>query len=335
MERCGAETVRRSGAPPGARRRVFGLDCEMVQTTAGARVARCTLVDGAGAVVFDELAKPAEKADYARSGAASTRRRARVATSVGQVRAALLETVDADDVLVGHSLDCDLRALGLAHHACADTALLYGHPRGAPYKKKLKQLAKEYLDREIQDGAHDSAVDARAALDLFALRVARGPAFAGGAEDAFARLARHGAASASWATPPRSSDARRAPCPAVRATGAGVAAAAAQKHAEGWNLVVARLEEGGDLDGACRVLEAALADHALLVVVAQPPLDEASRPARSAAPRARTCARLDGLDGRARGRRRALQAARRTRRSSKARARRGRRWWRVTSCVFE
>ena len=31
--------------------------------------------------------------------------------------------VDADDVLVGHSLDCDLRALGLAHHACADTAL--------------------------------------------------------------------------------------------------------------------------------------------------------------------------------------------------------------------
>ena len=66
---------------------------------------------------------------------------------------------------------------------------------------------------------------------------------------------------------------------AVRATGAGVAAAAAQKHAEGWHLVVARLE-GGDLDGACRVLEAALADDALLVVVAQPPLDEANRLAR-------------------------------------------------------
>ena len=216
MERCGAETVRRSGAPPGERRRVFGLDCEMVQTTAGARVARCTLVDGAGAVVFDELAKPAEKVvDYCTrwSGLDEAALRG-VATSVDQVRAALLETVDADDVLVGHSLDCDLRALGLAHHACADTALLYGHPRGAPYKKKLKQLAKEFLDREIQDGAHDSAVDARAALDLFALRVARGPAFAGGAEDAFARLARHGgAASASWPTPPRSSGARRAPCP--------------------------------------------------------------------------------------------------------------------------
>ena len=194
LERCGAETVRRSGAPPGARRRVFGLDCEMVQTTAGARVARCTLVDGAGAVVFDELARPAEKVvDYCTrwSGLDEAALRG-VATTVDQVRAALLETVDADDVLVGHSLDCDLRALGLAHHACADTALLYGHPRGAPYKKKLKQLAREFLDREIQDGAHDSAVDARAALDLFALRVARGPAFAGGAEDAFARLARHG-----------------------------------------------------------------------------------------------------------------------------------------------
>ena len=185
LERCGAETVRRSGAPPGERRRVFGLDCEMVKTTAGARVARCTLVDGAGAVVFDELAKPAEKGvDYCTQWSGLDEAALRgVATSVDQVRAALLETVDADDVLVGHSLDCDLRALGLAHHACADTALLYGHPRGAPYKKKLKQLAKEFLDREIQDGAHDSAVDARAALDRIALRVARGPAFAGGAED--------------------------------------------------------------------------------------------------------------------------------------------------------
>ena len=282
LERCGAETVRRSGAPPGARRRVFGLDCEMVQTTAGARVARCTLVDGAGAVVFDELARPAEKVvDYCTrwSGLDEAALRG-VATTVDQVRAALLETVDADDVLVGHSLDCDLRALGLAHHACADTALLYGHPRGAPYKKKLKQLAKEFLDREIQDGAHDSAVDARAALDLFALRVARGPAFAGGAEDAFARLARHGCRVCVVGDAATLQRRATGAVSAVRATGAGVAAAAAQKHAEGWNLVVARLEEGGDLDGAGRVLEAGLADDALLVVVAQPPLDEANRLAR-------------------------------------------------------
>ena len=215
LERCGAETVRRSGAPPGERRRVFGLDCEMVQTTAGARVARCTLVDGAGAVVFDELAKPAEKVvDYCTQWSGLDEAALRgVATSVDQVRAALLETVDADDVLVGHSLDCDLRALGLAHHACADTALLYGHPRGAPYKKKLKQLAKEFLDREIQDGptTRPSTRARRSTSSRCGSRAGRRSRAAPRTPSRGSRAT--AAASASWATPPRSSDARRAPCP--------------------------------------------------------------------------------------------------------------------------
>jgi len=280
LDACGAETVRRKTAPC-ATRRVFALDCEMVQTTLGREVARCTLVDGAGEVVFDLLASPDEKiVDYCTQWSGLDEATLRhVATSVDQVRAALLQTVDADDVLVGHSLDCDLRALRLAHHCCGDTALLFGNPRGAPYKKKLKQLALEFLDREIQGGSHDSIEDARAALDLFALRVARGPACAGGAEDAFARLARHGCrvcvVGAADVLQKRATGA----VSAVRATGAGVAAAAAQKHREGWHLVVARLENG-DLDGACRVLEGALADDALLVVVAQPPLVEAKRLAR-------------------------------------------------------
>lgn len=280
LDACGGETVRRKPAPC-ATRRVFALDCEMVQTTLGREVARCTLVDGAGEVVFDLLAQPGAKiVDYCTQWSGLDEATLRhVATSVDQVRAALVQTVDADDVLVGHSLDCDLRALRLAHHCCGDTALLFGHPRGAPYKKKLKQLAKEFLDREIQGGSHDSIEDARAALDLFALRVARGPACAGGAEDAFARLARHGCrvcvVGADAVLQKRATGA----VSAVRATGAGVAAAAAQKHREGWHLVVARLENG-DLDGACRVLESTLADDALLVVVAQPPLEEANRLAR-------------------------------------------------------
>ena len=180
--------------------------------------------------VYDEVAGIAHGACVA-TGCADEAALRGVATSVDQVRAALLETVDADDVLVGHSLDCDLRALGLAHHACADTALLYGHPRGAPYKKKLKQLAKEFLDREIQDGAHDSAVDARAALDLFALRVARGPAFAGGAEDAFARLARHGCRVCVVGDAATLQRRATGAVSAVRATGAGVAAAAGASNA--------------------------------------------------------------------------------------------------------
>lgn len=38
-------------------------------------------------------------------------------------------------------------------------------------------LADRYLKRTIQQGEHDSVVDARAALDLVKLKIARGPAF--------------------------------------------------------------------------------------------------------------------------------------------------------------
>ena len=38
--------------------RAFGLDCEMVETAAGSALARVTLVDEAGAVVYDSLAQP-------------------------------------------------------------------------------------------------------------------------------------------------------------------------------------------------------------------------------------------------------------------------------------
>jgi hypothetical protein len=39
--------------------RVFGLDCEMVETTEGTALARVTLVNEAGAVVYDALVQPA------------------------------------------------------------------------------------------------------------------------------------------------------------------------------------------------------------------------------------------------------------------------------------
>jgi len=41
-------------------------------------------------------------------------------------------------VLVGHSIDSDLRALQIVHSRVIDTAALYPHPRGAPFKLSLK-----------------------------------------------------------------------------------------------------------------------------------------------------------------------------------------------------
>jgi hypothetical protein len=42
--------------------------------------------------------------------------------------------------------------LQLIHHRVIDTAALYPHASGLPYKHALRRLAKEYLRKDVQDG---------------------------------------------------------------------------------------------------------------------------------------------------------------------------------------
>ncbi|GFH22916.1 exonuclease domain-containing protein [Haematococcus lacustris] len=49
--------------------------------------------------------------------------------------------------------------------------------RLADVQSALRMLARRFLDRDIQSGAHDSAIDARTALDLVRLKVKHGPSF--------------------------------------------------------------------------------------------------------------------------------------------------------------
>jgi hypothetical protein len=44
------------------------------------------------------------------------------------------------------------QVLKLIHDRVVDTAALFPHPSGLPYKHALKKLAKEYLCKDIQDG---------------------------------------------------------------------------------------------------------------------------------------------------------------------------------------
>jgi RNA exonuclease 1 len=73
-------------------------------------------------------------------------------------------------ILLGHSLENDLRALKLIHPRCIDTALLFHHPRGRPLKPGLAWLVKKWCEgREVQnrgEGGHDSEEDARACVEL-------------------------------------------------------------------------------------------------------------------------------------------------------------------------
>lgn len=64
--------------------------------------------------------------------------------------------------------------LQMCHHKVIDTVALYPHPRGLPYKSSLKFLATKFLKRSIQEGEHDSVVDARTAMDLALLKIEKG-----------------------------------------------------------------------------------------------------------------------------------------------------------------
>jgi RNA exonuclease 1 len=99
-------------------------------------------------------------------------------------------------ILVGHSLESDLRALRICHSRCIDTAIIYHHPRGRPLKPGLAWLTKKWAGREIQtrgDSGHDPEEDARACVDLLRMKLRNGPSFGEyktDVESIFERMAR-------------------------------------------------------------------------------------------------------------------------------------------------
>jgi RNA exonuclease 1 len=117
------------------------------------------------------------------------------------IQEVLVKIIDSDTILVGHSLECDLQALKLAHPHIIDTSVIYQHSRGPPYKPSLKWLAHKWLRRKIQDNpeGHDSAEDAATCVDLVKLKCQEGKDFGMfnlDMESIFARLKRRGIDSA-------------------------------------------------------------------------------------------------------------------------------------------
>lgn len=48
--------------------------------------------------------------------------------------------IDASTIIIGHGLENDLKTLRMIHHQCVDTAILFPHKAGAPYRRSLKEL---------------------------------------------------------------------------------------------------------------------------------------------------------------------------------------------------
>jgi len=141
---------------------VVALDCEMIYTTGGMRVARVSVVDGSGKEVFDQLVRLDDDVhvmssvplktlsplthqrfnrDYnTRFSGITPENHATALLPLASIRTTLDSLIDSNTIIIGHALDNDLKTLRIIHHRCIDTALLFPHRAGPPYRRSLKDL---------------------------------------------------------------------------------------------------------------------------------------------------------------------------------------------------
>ncbi|XP_061078310.1 apoptosis-enhancing nuclease-like [Conger conger] len=159
---------------------LVAMDCEMVGTGQDARcseLARCSLVNYHGEVLYDQYIQPQQPVtDYRTRWSGICQHHLLHAVPFQQAREEILQILQGK-VVVGHALHNDFRALGFIppRHMIRDTCCtrllrqLSGMPAGRSIS--LKNLAKTLLNRDIQMGrvGHSSVEDAVAAMDLYKL----------------------------------------------------------------------------------------------------------------------------------------------------------------------
>ncbi|KAF7332085.1 Exonuclease domain-containing protein [Mycena kentingensis (nom. inval.)] len=162
---------------------VAALDCEMIYTTGGMRVARVSVVDGNGGEVYDKLICMDEGVDVidfnTRFSGITEEEYKKAMLPLSAIRGELDAFLDQETVLIGHGLENDLHTLRIVHHKNVDTAIMFKHPAGPPYRKALRDLAREHLGTLIQSGGgstgHSSMEDVIATLDLVRWHVINRP----------------------------------------------------------------------------------------------------------------------------------------------------------------
>ena len=78
----------------------------------------------------------------------------RVTTKLRDAQAVLLCKFSSETILIGHSLESDLKVLKLVHSKVVDTSVVFPHKLGPPLKRALRTLAAEHLKRIIQARIH-------------------------------------------------------------------------------------------------------------------------------------------------------------------------------------
>ncbi|TGO17228.1 hypothetical protein BTUL_0019g00180 [Botrytis tulipae] len=180
------------------------IDCEMGYTVHGLELLRLTATSWpSGSPLLDVLVRPygeildlnsrysgiypqdiTSAIPYSFPGSqqiAQSKGKLRIVDSPAIARTLLFSFLTPSTPIIGHGLENDLNATRFIHPTIIDTALLFPHKAGLPYRNGLKMLMQTLLNRNIQmitftDGkadGHDSKEDANAAGDLVRFRVGK------------------------------------------------------------------------------------------------------------------------------------------------------------------
>nr|XP_055048590.1 apoptosis-enhancing nuclease [Misgurnus anguillicaudatus] len=159
---------------------IIAMDCEMVGTGPGGKcseVARCSIVDYYGRVIYDKYILPQHPVTNYRTRWSGIRKHHLAqALPFEDARNEILDIMKGK-IIIGHSLYNDLKVLDISipTHMVRDTCScsllneLFDACDGCNIS--LKKLAEKLLSRTIQVGrmGHCSVEDARATLDLYKL----------------------------------------------------------------------------------------------------------------------------------------------------------------------
>ncbi|KAI8078612.1 hypothetical protein BDF21DRAFT_438978 [Thamnidium elegans] len=167
-------------------KKLIALDCEMCKTVNGYAVTRVALIDRDRNVLINELVKPTDEiTDYVTHiSGVSESSLVGITTTLHDIQKKIQQHVTSDTILVGHGLVNDLKCLKMRHPYIIDTAVIYHHKNGPPYKPSLRDLTTRYLKRTIQVRdedkkpgdvqGHDPCEDAIASLELLERKLVYG-----------------------------------------------------------------------------------------------------------------------------------------------------------------